>query len=143
MHKWVYCGYGMRNILLGIAILAVSLLVASVPGCVGCKCPEAGCDNCSATSSIGVNVLTTDNPASVSSVTASSQCSATFQDGVVSVGRLGPGSCTVWVAFATGTTEVSQVRFIAQSIACGCILTAAVGPLEPTDAAAPDGGDAE
>ena len=126
----------MKKILLGIA-----MLVASVAGCAGCKCPASGCDNCSATSLVGVTVLTTD-PTSVSGVTADSPCTASFRDGVVSVVRLGPGSCTVWVAFASGTTEVSQVQFSVQSSSCGCFLSASVSALEPTDAAAPDGGDA-
>jgi hypothetical protein len=118
-------------------ILFMVLLSAAMAGCMtGTHCP--GCDSCSSGSafiptSSDVSIVTTDSP-----------CTATYEahpEGdsgnirvYIIVMRPGAGSCTVRVAFKSGTTDVSQVRFTAVTKANGCVLASDASPLQPVDA---------
>lgn len=109
------------------------LIAAGGLGCSDriCSCPENGCDTCSqGTAAIPVP---SGLPA-VSSATADSPCSATYQTDAnqVLVSRPGAGSCSVHVQLGDGSSYETEVRFSKVSGPCGCYLAVDV---EPTDAA--------
>jgi hypothetical protein len=121
-----------------ILFTAIALLtaVASCTG-TGCKCPASGCDNCSSSSTGYAVFYVLPDAGGVSSLTADSSCSATFETtDRMTVSRLGPGACTVRISYGDGATYTFHVEVTPEQGGCGCYLSSTI-TLESMDGGPP------
>jgi len=121
----------------------IALILVAVAGCSGgsshaCNCPANGCDfSCSRGDAV-VSVPSGLPP--VSSVTANSTCSPTYQAALsrILVSRTnGAGDCDVDVQLADGSNYLAHLHFTTFHADCACFVGSDDGILQPSGMTTP------